>query len=76
MGLLIPNMLGHAKALSEDYLHQVKKKTLGLDAICLWIPPFSYYLLHVPVRIIPVALLFAHRLRMGLGLQRKGTGLG
>ena len=60
MGLLIPKMLGHAKALSEDYLHQVKKKTLGLDAICLWIPPFSYYLLHVPVRIIPVALLFAY----------------
>ena len=60
MGLLIPKMLGHARDLSEDYLYQVKKKTLGLDAICLWIPPFFYYLLHVPVRLIPCALLFAY----------------
>lgn len=57
MGLLIPAVLGQAKDLSEEYLYEVKKETFGLDAICLWIPPFSYYLLHVPVRTIPNALL-------------------
>ena len=53
-------MLGQAQALSEDYLYEVKNKTLGLESICLWIPPFSYYFLHVLVRTIPNALLLAY----------------
>ena len=60
MGLLIPAMLGQAQAISEDYLYDVKRATLGFDTICLWIPPFSYFSVHVLVRAIPNALLLAY----------------
>ena len=46
--------------LSENFLYKVKGETLGLQTLCLWVPPFSYYLFHVLIRLIPSALLFAH----------------
>ena len=60
LGLLILKVLDTAMALSENFLHKVKGGTLGLQTLCLWVPPFSYYLFHVVIRLIPIALLFAH----------------
>ena len=46
--------------LSENFLHKVQGETLGLKTLCLWVPPFSYHLFHLLMRLIPSALLFAH----------------
>ena len=60
LGLMILKVLDTAMTLSENFLYKVKGETLGLQTLCLWVPPFSYYLFHVLIRLIPSALLFAH----------------
>jgi len=61
LGLLVPSLISQAKIVSDQefYKHQ-DDSILEIGNLCIYLPFFGHFMLHILVRVLAISMLFAY----------------